>query len=85
MGLVMRSRMLPIRFRARLPALVALMPLAEYPLIRLGLVMLVCCDRFVETLCTPLLELVEFVFVVNVLARLLPRSSKADFRFRIDL
>ena len=53
----------------------------------LWLVMAVWREKFVPllaVLCTPLLELVEFVLFVMALERPSSRSSNADFRFLID-
>lgn len=73
----------PVRFRAKLPALVALKPPAENPLKTLWPVLLLASDAYEIRLFTPLLELVEFVLVVYVRSR--AATSYADFRLRNDL
>ena len=65
---------------AKLPALVALNPPAENPLIRLRLVKAVLLVEFVLLLCKPLDEFVALDLFVKVrLSAFLPNST-ADFR-----
>lgn len=67
--------MLPHLRRAKLPALVALKPPAEYPLMMLWLVLWVLVVPFVATLWTPLEEFVALDFVVKVRSNILRPSS----------
>ena len=77
--------MLPNLFLlARLPALVALNPPAEWPLIMLWLVMEVWAEEIVALLCTPLEEFVALDFMVNVLPSAARPSSYADFLFLME-
>lgn len=69
---------------ARLPALVALNPPADAPLIMLWLVIPVLDVLLVVVLCVPLDELVALDFVVNVRPKRSPLNSYADLRFRND-
>lgn len=70
----------PNFLRARLPALVALKPPAEWPDIMLRLVSCVLLVLLVVEEFS--VELVALVFVVKVRLRPSRRSSKADFRWR---
>lgn len=82
MMLVGRPLILPQPFfLAKLPALVALKPPAEYPLMILWLVLCVLVVPFVVVLCTPLEELVALDLVVNVRPMTSRPSSYADLRF----
>ena len=69
---------------ARLPALVALNPPAESPLMILWLVKDVWVDEVVALLWIPLEELVALDFVVKVRPNAARPSSYADFLFLMD-